>query len=165
MPAKIPPFRRLYKGAKKTESGCWEWQGQAGSSGYGQIKAFGKMVSCHRLSFELHNGPIQDGLEVMHSCDNRRCINPDHLSLGTHQQNIDDMIRKGRAVHVKPNPRKAEKNEQSIRVLVLGKAYGSINEAERELGLGNGTVRYWIKTKPNKASVITNEQFEEMKNG
>lgn len=157
---KEPPFKRLYANTTENkDTGCMEWQGQVGSSGYGQIKAFGKMVSCHRLSFELYNGAIPFNLEVMHSCDNRICVNPDHLSLGTHKENMNDMADKGRRVQGKPNPRKGVNQSQSRQVIVLGKPYGSINEAEKALGKGSGTVSYWIKSKPEKAKFITKKEY------
>lgn len=165
MPIKSPPFKRLYENMTVLDSGCWIWNGATGSSGYGQIKTFGKYSGTHRLSYELHNGAIPDGLEVMHSCDNRRCINPEHLNIGTHLENMRDMIVKGRKVVGSPNPRKGDKNSQSIPVLVLGKAYGSFKEAERELGYSSGSVKYWIKNKPSKARILTTQEYGEMKNG
>lgn len=122
------------------------------------------MVSCHRLSYELHNGEIPEGMEVMHSCDNRACINPDHLSLGTHKENMRDMINKGRRVQGNANPVKGADRWQSHQVMVLGKPYGSKKEAERELGLGSGTVNYWIKNKPEKARLMTIEEYREVTN-
>ena len=77
-------------------SGCWEWQGSFRNS-YGQIRwENGKFLYAHRLSWILNNGPIPKGLLVLHRCDNRKCVRPDHLFLGTHQENMDDMIAKDR---------------------------------------------------------------------
>lgn len=163
MAIKSPPFERLYRNILVTGNECWEWQGQTASSGYGQIKAFGKMVSCHRLSYELYSGPIPEGLEIMHSCDNKICINPDHLSAGSHQENMADMERKGRRVKGVPNPVRGADREQSKQVLVLGKAYGSMKEAERSLNVGSGTVAYWLKNKPEKARLITMFEYKELK--
>ena len=75
---------------------CWEFQGGKNNIGYGMIRDGKKMRTSHRVSYEEHKGPIPHGLCVMHSCDNPICCNPSHLSLGTHQQNTDDMVRKNR---------------------------------------------------------------------
>lgn len=162
MPAKKPPFKRLYENYT-VRGDCWVWDGNKTNSGYGIIKAFGKMVTCHRLSYELYNGKIPDGIEIMHSCDNPICINPDHLSTGTHKDNMRDMIKKNRRVQGKPNPRKGSASKQSIQVFVLGKAYGSLKEAERELGLGSGTVRFWVNNNPAKAKIITEKEYNTLK--
>lgn len=77
-------------------SGCLIWLGTSTSAGYGQIIINGKKVYCHRLSWELTNGPIPRGLHVLHHCDNPPCCNPDHLFLGTDQDNTDDKVAKGR---------------------------------------------------------------------
>lgn len=159
MPSKSPPFLRLYQNTIKTEDGCWEWQGETSSSGYGQIKAFGRMVSCHRLSYELYNGPVPEGMEIAHHCDNRICVNPDHLEAMTHKANMDDMIEKGRKRKGTPNPRRGIRSTQAKPVAVLGKNYGSIKEAERAIGVSSGTVYYWLKHCPDKAKLITREEF------
>lgn len=78
---------------------CWEWRGYVHPTGYGQIgrgKASEGMVHTHRAVYELTNGPIPEGLWVLHTCDNRLCCNPAHLWLGTPKQNTQDMIAKGR---------------------------------------------------------------------
>lgn len=83
---------------------CWEWQGCVrnpkkpyGHIGVGsRLDGTRKSVYAHRLSYEIHIGPIENNLLVCHKCDNPRCINPDHLFLGTHQDNVDDCIKKGR---------------------------------------------------------------------
>lgn len=90
--------RKLLSGiSKNPESGCWEWIGRREQyTGYARVKLKGKKISIHRLAYELWKGPIPEGLFVCHSCDNRICINPEHLWLGTHQDNMDDMVKKGR---------------------------------------------------------------------
>jgi hypothetical protein len=76
---------------------CWEWQGGKNNIGYGMMRDGPKMRTTHRVSYEEHNqSSIPSHLVVMHSCDNKLCVNPAHLSLGTRKDNTDDMIRKGR---------------------------------------------------------------------
>lgn len=78
-------------------SGCWLWTGSSNSRGYGQIASGrGFPVLAHRISFLLHRGPIPAGMQVLHRCDVRACVNPAHLFLGTAQDNMDDKIAKGR---------------------------------------------------------------------
>lgn len=78
-------------------NGCWEWQGGLDKYGYGQTRFNGKNNRAHRLFYTLFVGPIPDGLMILHECDNRRCVNPDHLKPGTNQDNLTDMANKGRA--------------------------------------------------------------------
>lgn len=82
----------------KQPSGCWEWSLRVSCNGYGQAKVRQKIWMAHRLSWEHFHGPIPDGLIVCHKCDNRKCINPSHLFLGTTQDNVDDKMSKGRFV-------------------------------------------------------------------
>lgn len=78
-------------------TGCWNWTGSL-RGGYGAIKDKKMGYGAHRISYALHKGPITDGLLVCHTCDNRKCINPDHLWLGTQKDNMQDCSKKGRIV-------------------------------------------------------------------
>jgi hypothetical protein len=75
-------------------SGCWEWMGS--TQRYGHFRYPGGQLA-HRFSWELENGPVPEGLHVLHKCDNPSCVNPDHLFLGTHDDNMKDKAAKGRA--------------------------------------------------------------------
>jgi hypothetical protein len=85
------------RSSRSPETGCLLWQGSANPDGYGTAKFLRKTYSTHRLAWLAHRGEISPGLHVCHRCDNRLCLEPDHLFLGTPQQNTIDMIRKGRA--------------------------------------------------------------------
>jgi hypothetical protein len=81
---------------KDTTGGCWEWTGGTSVWGYGMMKFFGTRQRAHRISWILTYGKIPDGLFVLHKCDNKKCVRPEHLFLGTQLDNMHDMIAKGR---------------------------------------------------------------------
>lgn len=75
---------------------CWTWTGIIEQTGYGSIKSKGLKLRAHRVSYELLVGDIPEGLCILHRCDNRTCVNPKHLFVGTNIDNVDDMIAKKR---------------------------------------------------------------------
>jgi hypothetical protein len=90
---------RFWAKVNKTD-GCWGWTGASDCRGYGSIRIGGRyepQVGAHRLSWVIHRGEISEGLFVLHRCDNPNCVRPDHLFLGTHQDNMNDMAEKKRA--------------------------------------------------------------------
>lgn len=90
---------------KNTESGCWQWLGQIGWGGYGRVRSNGKSTGAHRWSYAYHVGPIPEGLDILHTCDNPSCVNPDHLVPGTHGENMKQMYARNRRTHKgKHNP-------------------------------------------------------------
>jgi hypothetical protein len=83
--------------AKVDKSGeCWEWRGALQTKGYGVIRIDGRLQLTHRVSHDLEVGPVE-GLNVLHRCDNPKCVRPSHLFLGTQADNMTDKASKGRA--------------------------------------------------------------------
>jgi len=77
-------------------TGCFNWTKSLNRGGYGRIQINGKTERVHRVSYEIYKGKIPVGMCVLHRCDNRKCCNPEHLSVGTNQQNVNDKMTKGR---------------------------------------------------------------------
>lgn len=77
-------------------SGCWLWMASTGKNGYGQITMDGVKMGAHCAAYRAYIGDIPKGMCVMHRCDTKTCVNPDHLTLGTQQDNVRDKVRKNR---------------------------------------------------------------------
>lgn len=91
------PEVRFWMAVKSSRHGCWEWTNFNNTRGYGMLFYQGSSQLAHRVSWQIHNGPIPAGLFVCHQCDNPKCVRPSHLFLGTALDNARDRDRKGRA--------------------------------------------------------------------
>lgn len=101
---------RFWEKVEKTPGGCWVWQGAKRGKGYGDIYVGdGRRMATHQLSYQWAHGTIPDGMFVLHRCDNKLCVNPDHLFTGTHQDNMDDLKEKTR-LGIRPHFLKVRKN-------------------------------------------------------
>ena len=118
-------FMRMVEIGAETGA-CWIWTGNRPDDRYGHFSVNGATVKAHRWLYERLNGPIPDGLVVRHHCDNPACVNPDHLAIGTAQQNTADMLSRGRGADRRgerhPLVRLTEDDVRSIRALRAGGA-------------------------------------------
>lgn len=113
---KAEMLRQSYEKHVVRQEGCWNWRGPKRKFGYGAMTCSSKFGAsdAHRASWILSFGQIPDDLFVCHKCDNPICSNPDHLFLGTPQDNVQDMRDKGRQKYTTPPVHLGEKNPQSI---------------------------------------------------
>lgn len=138
-------FRRFY--CKGGPDECWEWHGKSRTSGgYGRFQPGGRSsphVLAHRYAFELATGLIPYGKIVMHTCDNQICVNPAHLRLGTHKENTQDMIKKGRHARVAPVGNENGKAVLTPDLVRYIRSVPSMSHAAlaREIGCAVSTVR------------------------
>lgn len=126
---------RFWSKVNKTE-GCWEWTAGKTKDGYGIFKVHTKnLMRSHRYAWELECGPIPKGLCVLHKCDNRKCVNPNHLFLGTNEDNVKDREQKGRGVMPDQNGENnsmAKLTEEEIKNIRF--RYENENITQKELG-------------------------------
>lgn len=92
--------------SKSTPSKCWNWTASLDGKGYGKIKVGRKLVRASRVSMQIETGINPGEWQVLHTCDNRKCVNPSHLYHGTHADNMADMIARGRHRNGSPVKRK-----------------------------------------------------------
>jgi hypothetical protein len=132
----------------RRDRGCWAWSGPVCRDGYGKIGLGKRIYASHRIAFFLTKGLIAEGLIVCHTCDNPPCCNPDHLWLGTHADNADDKVNKGRSRKGVAHPRailteqdvvKIRADPRGARTLarIYGVARSTISHARTGLSWGH----------------------------
>ena len=141
------PEERFWKSIDRSGD-CWLWTGALDPDGYGRHTAGASRARAHRHSYEMHHGPIPDGLSVLHRCDVRKCVNPAHLFLGSHTDNMVDMMAKDRSTRGVRNPR-AKLTEENVRTIRERYAAGGISQRAlgAEFGVGDMTVSLVVRRK------------------
>lgn len=136
---KFTPERFWARVDRSSTDGCWAWLGARSRNGYGSVSVLGTIRKTHRVAWELTNGPIPSGeghhgICVMHRCDNRICVRPDHLSLGNHLDNMADCASKMRIARMKLT------REQVIEARCRIADGDSERTIARDLGVSGSTV-------------------------
>lgn len=125
----------------KKANGCWEWNKPLHQFGYGIIVIRKQRYCSHQLAYLLYNGDLNDK-HVLHKCDNPKCVNPDHLFLGTQAENIYDCVNKKRQVHI-PSP--GERN-----------GFSKLTEEDvRDIFYKRNTLKYKLKDIANEYDIVT----------
>lgn len=132
------PIDHFWSKVQKTAA-CWLWIGKLNGYGYGAVRlADGSTIAAHRFSWEMHNNQIQEGLYVCHHCDNPRCVRPDHLFLGTQDDNIKDAKRKNRTAAGEGHGRHRLSLEQVISIRKERQSGTSLGDISKNYGISKG---------------------------
>lgn len=135
---------RLLSKIEIAASGCWNYLGLLQPNGYGIFGHHGKSSLAHRAAYSIYKGEIPDGLQVCHTCDNRKCVNPDHLFLGTQTDNEQDKVSKGRGSKGEKRPLAKHTDEEISELKSRIRKGESVPKLAKEYGIPQPNV-YKIK--------------------
>lgn len=138
-------IRNFYKHFSQSED-CWEWTACRDRDGYGifNMGELGENFRANRASWIIHNGPIPKRMMVLHKCDNRPCVNPKHLFLGTNDENMKDMVNKGRAARGVKNVNSKITEHHAFMIKHLSLAGNRICDIMKQLSLPRKTVEHVV---------------------
>lgn len=136
-----PILERFNQYFTKQSSGCWEWQGSCTADGYGKFWMDGKNVAAHRASFILNHRKNPDGKMVLHTCDNPRCVNPDHLVLGTHRDNVLHMKERNRFLVGEQNGNSKITSDDARKIIKELLGGGKVRAVARQFGHSRNLVK------------------------
>ena len=122
----------------RDDNTCWVWLGGLKWNGYGEFKSLGVSIEAHRYAYHYFNGDLEPRAVIRHSCDNRRCVNPAHLSQGTHVDNVKDRVERNRSAKGVDNGR-SKLTEDEVRH--IRQAVGSNELLARTYGVDKTTIR------------------------
>lgn len=142
----IERFEAMF--AKGDDDECWEWTGAIKSNGYGVIGKGGRkdgVDHAHRVAYRIYNGQIPVGFDVCHTCDNRKCVNPRHLYVGTRKDNMQDCVRRGRTN--KPAGEKCQNAKLTVSYVIAIRSSSETNKSlAKKYGVSVSAVRYARKS-------------------
>ena len=143
---------RFMAKVKVQANGCWEWTGKIHNSGYVTFFSNGKAMLAHRWSYQYYKGLLHPSMFVCHSCDNRICVNPDHLWLGDASDNMKDMVSKNRHKNQTGSQNNFSKLSETAVKDIKARGYfggapkgGNIKELAEEYNVSYDTVRSIVK--------------------
>ncbi len=160
--ARMAPIDRFSLWVQKGD-GCWLWIGGKNDKGYGRLYLSDpkRVVYAHRFAWAIANGPIPDEYEVCHRCDNPPCVRPDHLFLGTHLENMQDMVTKGRyASKSKPErvPRGVRVNTAKLND--IGREYGVTHSVIQKVVVGRSWAHVQDELETHRKCVMNDPRAE-----
>jgi len=141
-------FKELFDARFLVTPGCWLWTGSLTTEGYGRLKVRGRQFGAHRVSYELHVGPIPAELIIRHRCDNPRCVNPEHLIPGTTFQNMQDKVERNRQAKGSANGKSKLSQEQALEAIKLRRDGWTLQAIGDKYGITKQSV-YAIMTRKN----------------